>query len=60
MGIKDAATWGKSQPSFSLGDYLQVPVWAPLAGVQTRQDPGGTLRMNGVGERERERERENT
>ena len=23
------------------------------AGVQPRQDPGGTLRMNGVGERER-------
>ena len=28
-----------------------------IAGVQLRQDPGGTLRMNGVGERERERER---
>ena len=28
---------------------------APLAGVQPRQDPGGTLRMNGVSERERER-----
>ena len=27
------------------------------AGVQPQQDPGGTLRMNGVGERERERER---
>ena len=27
----------------------------PLAGVQPRQDPGGTLRMNGVSERERER-----
>ena len=26
-----------------------------IAGVQPRQDPGGTLRMNGVGERERER-----
>ena len=26
-----------------------------FAGVQPRQDPGGTLRMNGVGERERER-----
>ena len=25
------------------------------AGVQPRQDPGGTLRMNGIGERERER-----
>ena len=25
------------------------------AGVQPRQDPGGTLRMNGVSERERER-----
>ena len=25
------------------------------AGVQPRQDPGDTLRMNGVGERERER-----
>ena len=29
-----------------------------IAGVQLRQDPGGTLRMNGVGKRERERERE--
>ena len=28
-----------------------------VAGVQPRQDPGGTLRMNGIGERERERER---
>ena len=28
------------------------------AGVQPWQDPGDTLRMNGVGERERERERE--
>ena len=28
------------------------------ARVQPRQDPGDTLRMNGVGERERERERE--
>ena len=26
------------------------------AGVQPRQDPGGTLRMNGIGKRERERE----
>ena len=26
-----------------------------IAGVQPRQDPGGTLRMNGVGEREREK-----
>ena len=24
-----------------------------IAGVQPQQDPGGTLRMNGVGERER-------
>ena len=30
------------------------------AGVQPRQDPGGTLRMNGIDEREREREREKT
>ena len=29
-----------------------------VAGVQPRQDPGGTLRMNGVGEREREKTRE--
>ena len=28
-----------------------------VAGVQPRQDPGGTLRMNGIGEREREREK---
>ena len=28
------------------------------ASVQPQQDPGDTLRMNGVGERERERERE--
>ena len=27
------------------------------AGVQPRQDPGGTLRMNGIDEREREREK---
>ena len=26
------------------------------AGVQPRQDPGGTLRMNGVGEREKTRD----
>ena len=26
------------------------------AGIQPRQDPGGTLRMNGVGEREKTRE----
>ena len=27
-----------------------------IAGVQPQQDPGGTLRMNGVGEREKTRE----
>ena len=36
------------------------PLWLidrPLfAGVQPRQDPGGTLRMNGFGEREMTRE----
>ena len=32
--------------------------WRFVARVQPRQDPGGTLRMNGVGERERERTRE--
>ena len=31
-------------------------MWVNLAGVQPRQDPGGTLRMNGVGEREKTRE----
>ena len=31
--------------------------WSLSAGVQPRQDPGGTLRMNGVG-REREKTRE--
>ena len=36
---------------------LALPV-PPAAGVQPRQDPGGTLRMNGVGEREREKTRE--
>ena len=30
----------------------------PSAGVQPQQDPGDTLRMNGVGEREREKTRE--
>ena len=29
-----------------------MTLWT-IAGVQPQQDPGGTLRMNGVGERER-------
>ena len=33
--------------------YLQLHMRLRDAGVQPRQDPGGTLRMNGVGERER-------
>ena len=49
--------------------HVQASVWARVvrsggcilrsgARVQPRQDPGGTLRMNGVGKRERGRERE--
>ena len=51
--------------------HVQASVWARVvrsggcilrsgARVQPRQDPGGTLRMNGVGKRERGREREKT
>ena len=42
------------QPAGSkLGKEYDKAVYCHPAGVQPRQDPGGTLGMNGVGERER-------